>query len=92
MFVNERSDVVREEIRLRDGRLVAIRPLRMTDKEELVAFYAGLSPQVLRWALPPTTGLALRASSTTLHGRWESLEKLEVGLLAIFRYFQGGHE
>lgn len=41
------------QTRLKDGRVALIRPLSMADKESLVAFYAGLSPAVLRWALPP---------------------------------------
>lgn len=42
-----------EEVRLKDGRKVLIRPLEMADKEAVVAFYAGLSPEILMWALPP---------------------------------------
>jgi RimJ/RimL family protein N-acetyltransferase len=41
------------ETRLRDGRIVTVRPLQLGDKESVVQFYAGLSPEVLRWALPP---------------------------------------
>lgn len=37
----------------KDGRKVSIRPLEMADKEAVVSFYAGLSAQVLKWALPP---------------------------------------
>ncbi len=42
-----------EEARLKDGRRALIRPLETADKEALVTFYAGLSSEVLRWALPP---------------------------------------
>jgi RimJ/RimL family protein N-acetyltransferase len=41
------------EVSLKDGRSVVIRPLEIADKEAVVAYYAGLSSEVLKWALPP---------------------------------------
>ncbi len=38
---------------LKDGRKVLLRTYRPQDKESLISFYATLSPETLRWALPP---------------------------------------
>ncbi len=40
-------------VTLRNGLAVVIRPYRPEDKEKLVSFYDSLSPETLRWALPP---------------------------------------
>ncbi len=40
-------------VQLKDGRTVLLRPYRAEDKEELVTLYASLSPETLRWSLPP---------------------------------------
>ena len=40
-------------VALKDGRRVAIRPYKPEDKERLVFFYANLSPEALKWGLPP---------------------------------------
>ena len=42
-----------QNILLKDGRTVLLRFFVPADKEALVAFYAGLSPDTLRWSLPP---------------------------------------
>jgi RimJ/RimL family protein N-acetyltransferase len=47
--------MISETIRLRDGRLVLVRELRIEDEEKLVRMYASLSSEALRWALPPYT-------------------------------------
>jgi L-phenylalanine/L-methionine N-acetyltransferase len=38
---------------LKDGRRVRLRPYEASDKEGLVAMYAGLSEESLRWSMPP---------------------------------------
>ncbi len=38
---------------LKDGRRLTIRNYDSSDKEALVAMYAGLSPEAVRWGLPP---------------------------------------
>lgn len=40
-------------VRLKDGRTVYLRTYTPKDKEGLVSFYSSLSPEVLRWSLPP---------------------------------------
>jgi len=45
--------VTESVVALRDGRTATIRPLEPGDKEDVVQFYAGLSAEILRWALPP---------------------------------------
>jgi RimJ/RimL family protein N-acetyltransferase len=42
-----------ERTRLKDDRVVLIRPLEMADKEAVVGFYSSLPPAALKWALPP---------------------------------------
>jgi len=38
---------------LKDGRRVNLRTYKASDKEELVSMYASLSPDTLRWSMPP---------------------------------------
>jgi RimJ/RimL family protein N-acetyltransferase len=40
-------------VSLKDGRTVDLRTYLQEDKEQLVSFYARLSPETLRWSLPP---------------------------------------
>jgi len=41
------------ETLLKDGRRVSVRTYEPGDEEALVTFYEGLTPDVLKWALPP---------------------------------------
>jgi len=41
------------EFVLKDGRRVLVRTFQLIDKKGLISFYASLSEDVLRWALPP---------------------------------------
>ena len=38
---------------LKDGRKITLRDYNPSDKESLVTMYAGLSPETVRWGLPP---------------------------------------
>ena len=40
-------------VRLKDGRTVFLRTYRAGDEDQLVSLYASLSPETLRWSLPP---------------------------------------
>lgn len=42
-----------KETVLKDGRSVGIRDYRSSDEESLISMYAGLSPESLRWSMPP---------------------------------------
>lgn len=42
-------------VKLKDGRDVALRDLRIEDKEKLIDMYASLSSSAVRWAMPPYT-------------------------------------
>ncbi|MBO0887589.1 GNAT family N-acetyltransferase [Candidatus Bathyarchaeota archaeon] len=43
----------KKETVLKNGRVVSIRSYLSSDKESLVSMYAGLSPESLRWSMPP---------------------------------------
>jgi len=47
--------MISETVRLRDGRSVLVRMLKLEDNEKLVEMYAFLSSEALRWAMPPYT-------------------------------------
>ena len=77
-----------QNITLKNGRTVTIRPYKLDDREQLVSFYASLSPATLRWSLPPydrqkierwTSDLANTIILLAFHG-----ERI-VGHLQIFR-------
>ena len=81
--------VAESALTLKDGSPATIRALRPGDKEELVRFYAGLSQEVLKWALPPYD----RARVERFFGNPEELTGLVavsdgkvVDHLHIFRY------
>lgn len=42
-----------KKVALRDRRSVLLRLHREEDKEGLIAFYESLSPEALKWGLPP---------------------------------------
>lgn len=70
-------------IRLKDGRTVAIRRYRLDDKDQLVSFYAGLSPETLRWSLPPYDRQRIE--------RWASDLENSIILLALLKDRIVGH-
>jgi RimJ/RimL family protein N-acetyltransferase len=77
------------EVALRDGRTATIRPLRPEDKEDVVNFYAHLSTEVLRWALPPYDRARVErffANPEQLIGVVAVAGNKIVGHLHIFRY------
>lgn len=77
------------EAELKDRRKVVLRPLELADKEAVVAFYSSLSPQALRWSLPPyDRGRVERFFSTPdqLIGVLGEAEGRIVGHLHIFRF------
>jgi RimJ/RimL family protein N-acetyltransferase len=74
---------------LKDGRRVSVRPLEMSDKDAVVDFYAGLSPEVLRWALPPYDRVRVErffGSPEQLIGVVGVADGKVVGHLHIFRF------
>ena len=69
--------------------MVVVRPLELADKEAVVAFYAGLSPQVLRWGLPPYDRARVErffGNPEQLIGVVGSAGDTVVGHLQIFRF------
>jgi diamine N-acetyltransferase len=78
-----------EEALLKDGRKVEVRPLEMADKDGVVTLYSGLSPEVLRWALPPYDRVRVERFFGTpeqLIGVVGVAEGKIVGHLHIFRF------
>ena len=81
--------VAESDVTLKDGRTATIRVLNPEDREELVRFYGALSPEVLKWALPPYD----RARVGRFFGDPEQLTGMVaeadgkiIGHLHIFRY------
>jgi diamine N-acetyltransferase len=77
------------EALLKDGRRVQVRPLEMADKDGVVALYSDLSPEVLRWALPPYDRPRVErffGSPEQLMGVVGVAEGEVVGHLHIFRF------
>ncbi len=70
-------------MRLKNGRTVAIRGYVPDDKDQLVSFYAGLSPETLRWSLPPYDRQRIE--------RWASNMENSMILLALLRDRIVGH-
>lgn len=49
------SLVAATKVKLKDGRTVLVRELRLEDRDKLVEMYASLSGEALRWGMPPYT-------------------------------------
>jgi RimJ/RimL family protein N-acetyltransferase len=78
-----------KQVVLKDGRRVSVRPLEMSDKAAVVDFYVGLSPDVLRWALPPYDRVRVErffGSPEQLMGVVGVVDNKVVGHLHIFRF------
>lgn len=77
------------EVSLKDGRRVEVRPLEMDDKERVVEHYSSLSPDVLKWALPPYDRARVErffSSPDQLIGVVGVADGRVVGHLHIFRF------
>jgi len=73
---------------LKDGRAVVIRPYKPEDRDSLVSFYASLSPETLRWALPPYDRQRIERWTSDLENSTVLLALLKdrmVGHLQVFR-------
>lgn len=78
-----------KQVVLKDGRRVYVRQLQMSDKEAMVDFYTSLSPEVLRWALPPYDRVRVErffGSPEQLMGVVGVVDDKVVGHLHIFRF------
>ena len=54
---------------LKDGRRVALRTFKSSDKEGLVSMYAGLSQESLRWSMPPYNRERIERMASDLENR-----------------------
>jgi RimJ/RimL family protein N-acetyltransferase len=75
--------------KIKDGRALIVRPLKPEDKEGLVRFYTGLTPEVLHWALPPYDRARVErffGDPEHLFGLVAESEGKIIGHLHIFRY------
>ena len=78
--------LIAEQVRtvhLKNGRTIQIRAYAQEDIEELVSFYASLSPETLRWSLPPYDRQKIQ--------RWTSNLENSIMLLAISQDRIVGH-
>ena len=48
------------KVKLKDGRTVNVRPITPDDRENLTEMYATMSPEALRWGMPPYTPERIR--------------------------------
>src|SRR3989449_11009354 len=54
---------------VKDGRRLAIRTYKPSDKEGLVSLYAGLSQEALRWSMPPYNRERIERMTSDLENR-----------------------
>jgi len=62
-------------IKLKNGRIVLIKELRIEDKEKLIEMYESLSDEAVRWGMPPYT-------RETIERRFSNLQNL-IGIVAF---------
>src|SRR5438876_1711088 len=73
---------------LKDGRSVRLATYRPEDKEALVSMYASMSPEAIKWGLPPYDRARIERWTSDLANRIILIARLEekiVGHLQIFR-------
>ena len=73
---------------LKDGRSVRLATYRPEDKEALVSMYASMSPEAIKWGLPPYDRPRIERWTTDLTNNITLLARLEeriVGHLQLFR-------
>src|SRR5947208_14073219 len=73
---------------LKDGRSVRLATYRPEDKEALVSMYASMSPEAIKWGLPPYDRARIERWTTDLTNNITLLARLEqrvVGHLQLFR-------
>jgi RimJ/RimL family protein N-acetyltransferase len=77
-----------EHIVLKNGRAVRIATYRPEDKEALVSMYAGMSPEALKWGMPPYDRARIERWTSDLTNNINLIagsEKRVVGHLYMFR-------
>jgi RimJ/RimL family protein N-acetyltransferase len=77
-----------QPLTLRDGREVRLATYRPEDKEALVSMYASMSPEAVKWGLPPYDRARIERWTTDLTNNITLLARLEqriVGHLQLFR-------
>src|SRR5438876_7612986 len=73
---------------LKDGRSVRLATYRPEDKEALVSMYASMSPEAIKWGLPPYDRPRIERWTTDLTNNITLLARLAhriVGHLQLFR-------
>src|SRR5436853_6848016 len=73
---------------LKDGRSVRLATYRPEDKEALVSMYASMSPEAVKWGLPPYDRARIERWTSDLTNNITLLARLEervVGHLQMFR-------
>ena len=73
---------------LKNGRPVSLATYRPEDKEALVAMYANMSPEAIKWGLPPYDRARIERWTTDLANNITLIARLEqriVGHLQLFR-------
>ena len=75
-------------VTLKNGRAVRLATYRPEDKEALVSMYASMSPEAIKWGLPPYDRARIERWTSDLANRIILIARLEekiVGHLQIFR-------
>src|SRR5256712_13296341 len=76
---------------LKNGRAVRLATYRPEDKEALVSMYASMSPEAIKWGLPPYDRARIERWTSDLANRIILIARLEekiVGHLHIFRILE----
>ncbi len=77
-----------QPVTLKNGRSVRLATYRPEDKEALVSMYASMSPEAIRWGLPPYDRARIERWTTDLTNNITLIARLEeriVGHLQLFR-------
>jgi len=82
------KDRAKEDATLRDGRRMILTSYGPDDKEALVSMYASMSPEAVKWGLPPYDRARIERWTSDLTNNITLLARLEervVGHLQMFR-------
>jgi len=75
-------------VTLKNGRMIRLATYRPDDKEDLISMYASMSPEAVKWGLPPYDRARIEAWTSDLANSIALIARLDqriVGHLRLFR-------
>jgi len=83
---------IKEDATLKDGRKIILSLYRPQDKEALVSMYAGMSPEALKWGMPPYDRARIERWTSDLTNNISLIARSEEGVVGHLYMFRTPYE